>query len=95
MRSPIEFELRRRTLLAGTAAVAAARAGLAGAQEAGTAPADAAPAGPETTTITLNVNGTTHELTLDNRVTLLDALREHLNRVRCINCPTTASSLGG
>ncbi|MEH3139264.1 MAG: 2Fe-2S iron-sulfur cluster-binding protein [Mycobacterium kyogaense] len=28
--------------------------------------------------MTLHVDGRTHELTLDNRVTLLDALREHL-----------------
>jgi xanthine dehydrogenase YagT iron-sulfur-binding subunit len=30
--------------------------------------------------ITLNVNGTDHELTVDNRRTLLDALRENLGR---------------
>ena len=29
--------------------------------------------------VQLNVNGTTHRLTLDNRTTLLDALREHLH----------------
>ncbi|ABI76102.1 putative xanthine dehydrogenase, iron-sulfur binding subunit [Hyphomonas neptunium ATCC 15444] len=31
-----------------------------------------------TSTVTLEVNGTPHRLTIDNRVTLLDALREHL-----------------
>ncbi|MCG7595520.1 2Fe-2S iron-sulfur cluster-binding protein [Mycobacterium sp. PSTR-4-N] len=31
-----------------------------------------------TSSVTLHVDGRDHELTLDNRVTLLDALREHL-----------------
>ncbi len=74
---PIEFELRRRTLLVGTAA-AALGAGVGrsvGAQtDNGTAPA-----GPETTDITVTVNGTPQDMTVDNRVTLLDALREHLH----------------
>ncbi|MBY5970723.1 aldehyde dehydrogenase iron-sulfur subunit [Ferrimonas balearica] len=73
---PIEFELRRRTLLVGTAA-AALGAGAGRAATAQTTEA-AAPAGSETTTVTLTVNGTPQELTVDNRVTLLDALREHL-----------------
>ncbi|WP_053642544.1 MULTISPECIES: (2Fe-2S)-binding protein [unclassified Streptomyces] len=30
-------------------------------------------------TLTLRVNGTAHELTVDNRTTLLDALRDHLD----------------
>ncbi|PAU50861.1 (2Fe-2S)-binding protein [Streptomyces albireticuli] len=30
-------------------------------------------------TVTLHVNGTAHRLTLDNRTTVLDALREHLD----------------
>ena len=34
--------------------------------------------GPATSTVSLTVNGTTHQLTVDNRTTLLDALREHL-----------------
>jgi len=34
-----------------------------------------------TATVTLNVNHTVHELTLEPRVTLLDALREHLGLV--------------
>ncbi|GGO87445.1 2Fe-2S iron-sulfur cluster-binding protein [Wenjunlia tyrosinilytica] len=33
------------------------------------------------TAVTLHVNGTTRELTLDNRTTLLDALREHLGLI--------------
>ena len=75
MSPPIDFSLRRRTLLAGTAAAAAFSAANhrgAAAQSAGAA------AGPETTTVTLNVNGKQRELTVDNRTTLLDALREHL-----------------
>ncbi len=32
-----------------------------------------------TSTVRLSVNGTEHELTLDNRTSLLDALREHLD----------------
>jgi xanthine dehydrogenase YagT iron-sulfur-binding subunit len=39
------------------------------------APADA---GPELHRVTLQVNGKSHELTLDPRTTLLDALREHI-----------------
>lgn len=75
MSPPIDFKLRRRTLLAGTAAAAAfasVRRGEAAAQT------QSKPAGPETTTVTLNVNGEARELTVDNRTTLLDALREHL-----------------
>ncbi len=75
MSPPIDFSLRRRTLLAGTAAAAAFSAvnrGGAAAQSTG------ATAGPETTTVTLSVNGEERELTVDNRTTLLDALREHL-----------------
>ncbi|SEN57341.1 xanthine dehydrogenase YagT iron-sulfur-binding subunit [Duganella sp. CF517] len=36
-------------------------------------------AAPSMTTTALEVNGTTHRLELDTRVTLLDALREHLH----------------
>jgi xanthine dehydrogenase YagT iron-sulfur-binding subunit len=36
------------------------------------------PAGPTTSVVTLSVNGHTRELTLDNRTTLLDALRENI-----------------
>ncbi|QFT93599.1 Caffeine dehydrogenase subunit gamma [Roseovarius sp. THAF9] len=74
---PIEFELRRRTLLVGTAA-AALGAGVGGSVGAQT-DNETAPAGPETTDITVTVNGTPQEMTVDNRVTLLDALREHLH----------------
>ncbi|MEV8411916.1 2Fe-2S iron-sulfur cluster-binding protein, partial [Streptomyces niveus] len=33
---------------------------------------------PHTSEVMLHVNGTPHRLTLDNRTTVLDALREHL-----------------
>src|SRR5215469_3773740 len=36
------------------------------------------PAGPTASLVSLTVNGQAHELTLDNRTTLLDALREHI-----------------
>lgn len=76
MSPPILFSLRRRTLLTGTAAaaVSASVTRKAAAQATGTP----APAGSDSSTVTLVVNGTEHDLTLDNRVTLLDALREHL-----------------
>ncbi|MFF8268707.1 (2Fe-2S)-binding protein [Streptomyces sp. NPDC016562] len=41
--------------------------------------AAASPVGATSTTVTLRVNGTGHSLRLDHRVTLLDALREHLD----------------
>ncbi|RLQ85289.1 aldehyde dehydrogenase iron-sulfur subunit PaoA [Notoacmeibacter ruber] len=78
MRRPIEFKLRRRTLLAASAASAVA-VGFARRGVAQEATAAARPAGPETSTVTLTINGRERELTLDNRVTLLDALREHLH----------------
>lgn len=68
------FEPRRRTSVAGNTDLEPGAAQRASAQ-AGGAPA---PVGPETTTITVTVNGTEQELTVDNRTTLLDALREHL-----------------
>ncbi len=44
----------------------------------GTPPGGEAPAAPAHSTVTLTVNGTAHRMTLDNRTTLLDALREEL-----------------
>ena len=70
--------LNRRHFLAGTAtsAVLPLALGEAGAREAmaDTVPPTEIP----TTPVTLQVNGRTHRLVLDNRTTLLDALREHL-----------------
>lgn len=75
MPPPIEFELRRRTLLAGTAAVAAVSAArLAHAQEQAGSSASAK----QKSDIMLTVNGTEHRVTVDNRTTLLDVMREEL-----------------
>lgn len=70
------LELSRRDLLIGTAAasVAATHAeSVAFAQSEGTTDTPAA------TTVSLTVNGSFRTLELDNRTTLLDALREHLH----------------
>jgi xanthine dehydrogenase YagT iron-sulfur-binding subunit len=66
--------LTRRSVITGGAAIAAVGAAplIAGARE----PAETAPG--HEVPISLSVNGKTHELTLDVRVTVLDALREHL-----------------
>ncbi|WP_084396496.1 aldehyde dehydrogenase iron-sulfur subunit PaoA [Henriciella aquimarina] len=75
MNLPIEFQLRRRTLLIGTAASAAA---LRFAQTAQAQTPVSKPAGAEKSAVTMTVNGETKTLELDHRTTLLDALREHL-----------------
>jgi xanthine dehydrogenase YagT iron-sulfur-binding subunit len=75
MSPPIEFELRRRTFLAGTATMAAA-SGFPRDVSAQRAPA--APVGPEQSSVSLTVNGEARTIALDNRTSLLDALREHL-----------------
>jgi xanthine dehydrogenase YagT iron-sulfur-binding subunit len=78
MSPAIEFELRRRTFLAGSATIAGVVAfpGLVEAQDrqAGVE----TPVGPVQSTISLTVNGEQRTLQLDNRTSLLDALREHL-----------------
>jgi xanthine dehydrogenase YagT iron-sulfur-binding subunit len=73
MSPPTELELRRRTLLAGSAiaAVAPGKFRISKAQT-------MQPYGPETATVRLSVNGTSQELQIDIRTTLLDALRESL-----------------
>jgi xanthine dehydrogenase YagT iron-sulfur-binding subunit len=78
MTSAIEYQLRRRTLLISTAASAlAAGVPLGGhAQTASIEPP--APAGPERSNIMFKANGKSRTLEVDNRTTLLDALREHL-----------------
>ena len=80
--SPADGRLSRRRFLqgvalsAGAAAVPAegilARAGAA-------APADAEPMGPGAVPITLSVNGSEVKLKVEPRVTLLDALRDHID----------------
>jgi xanthine dehydrogenase YagT iron-sulfur-binding subunit len=67
---PIESGISRRGLLAASAAtVAATAASEAEAEDAGA---------PVLAKVSLKVNGRTHDLELDTRTTLLDALREHL-----------------
>jgi xanthine dehydrogenase YagT iron-sulfur-binding subunit len=70
----------RRSFLIGSAVatVGACVAPLFGAPEAASSPPKPEP-GPNATSISLNVNGTVHELRLDPRTTLLDALREQLD----------------
>ena len=53
--------------------------GLMGAAAAGAVPAAGEVAGPGPVPITLKINGKTHSLQLEPRVTLLDALRDHLD----------------
>ncbi len=75
MSPPLRFAMYRWTLLAGADGVDAppvpwrART---------CAERAASPAGPTQATVGLEVNGASFELELDNRTTLLDALREHL-----------------
>ncbi|MGR3565540.1 MAG: aldehyde dehydrogenase iron-sulfur subunit PaoA [Heliomarina sp.] len=76
MGAPIEFEIRRRTLVASSAAVAIGAA--TGRRSAAQSRAALTPSGAENSTITLTVNGVEQELTVDNRTTLLDLLRENL-----------------
>jgi xanthine dehydrogenase YagT iron-sulfur-binding subunit len=73
MTAPGNLELTRRELLQFSAAAVAATAIPLGAN----AKALAAES-PVVTKVSLNVNGKAHELALDTRTTLLDALRDHL-----------------
>jgi xanthine dehydrogenase YagT iron-sulfur-binding subunit len=68
----------RRDFIKSSAMVAAA--GMAGSGIAATSAKAPAASGPGTraSTVRLTVNGKPHELSIDTRVTLLDALREHL-----------------
>lgn len=75
---PILFELRRRTFLTSTAAL------LIGATTVGRSYGQGLTArpvaiGPTRSSVNLSVNGTTHAIEIDNRTSLLDALREHLH----------------
>jgi xanthine dehydrogenase YagT iron-sulfur-binding subunit len=75
MQSPDPSEITRREfMLLGTSTVAAT-AMASGAQS--PVPLGAAP--PPMSKVSLTVNGQAHELEIDNRTTLLDALREHLH----------------
>ncbi len=68
------MKMTRRTLLSGSAILAAVGVEL---PEAAQSTASARP--PGATPVTLTVNGKTALLTLDTRVTVLDALRDHLH----------------
>jgi xanthine dehydrogenase YagT iron-sulfur-binding subunit len=68
-----DLPVSRRGLLVGGAAVTAVASAPAAAQTMTDAPEAAPPA----TAVTLKINGTAVSFTLDNRTTLLDALREH------------------
>jgi xanthine dehydrogenase YagT iron-sulfur-binding subunit len=73
MNPPIDFELRRRTFLVSSAAAA-----LAAGPSRQTKAQQMQPSGPQAGTVRFTVNGTSRDLQIDNRTTLLDALREHL-----------------
>ncbi|HEY4250919.1 MAG TPA: aldehyde dehydrogenase iron-sulfur subunit PaoA [Roseomonas sp.] len=74
MLPPDELELSRRGLLSGAAVSGMALT--ATPTVAGAAPDGAAP---HLTSVSLKVNGEVHDLNLDTRTSLLDALREHLH----------------
>ena len=75
MHGPDFFDLSRRDFIV-IGAGAAAASQLVGGTTTPPATAATASAVPK---VSLNVNGKTHELTLDTRTSLLDALREHLH----------------
>ena len=69
---------RREVLMAGAATVAVSGEVQASAAHNANAAPQPAPGAIPSSSISLEVNGQRHSLTLDNRTTLLDALREHL-----------------
>jgi xanthine dehydrogenase YagT iron-sulfur-binding subunit len=81
MDSPRLLPLSRRELLIAGAASAATGVGVASEVVAASPAGDTGPAGaaPPGSRVTLHVNGQARALELDNRTTLLDALREHLH----------------
>ena len=81
MPTPSELEMSRRNLLIGTASsVAIGTVSHTARAQNPVADAAAAPAmAPTSTKVSFTVNGAVHELDIDTRTTLLDALREHLH----------------
>src|ERR1051325_12253154 len=73
-----EIKLSRRTVLVGTAASAATPSLVSAAHAQALQPGGPVPA-PSSVKLTLDVNGSAHNLELDTPTTLLDALREHLH----------------
>ncbi len=76
MATPDDFSISRRGLLASGAASVAAATVTSPATAVAATGKTAAP--PPTARVAFEVNGTPHDLELDTRTTLLDALREHL-----------------
>jgi xanthine dehydrogenase YagT iron-sulfur-binding subunit len=77
-----EFDPKRRNLLKATAAAAGgvvATGRIAAEAQAATAPAQAQGSTSATVNVLLRVNGTEHQMLIDPRTTLLDALRERLH----------------
>ncbi|UPJ49191.1 aldehyde dehydrogenase iron-sulfur subunit [Bradyrhizobium sp. 200] len=81
MQGPSDFELSRRKLLLGTAASVAFSAAppMAYAQTPAVPAQAADPQAVSMSKVSFSVNGKPHEIALDTRTTLLDALREHLH----------------
>ncbi len=75
MQTPGDFEISRRGVIAGGAATVAAATIVPAEPAAAQTKAPSSPTGK----VAFKVNGTAHELELDTRVSLLDALREHLH----------------
>ena len=70
------FDPTRRTVMGTCAALATLSGTLRGQAQAAPAASDPQP---QTIPVSLTINGQRHDLTLDTRTTLLDALREHLD----------------
>ena len=77
MQNPNNFEVSRRGVLIGTAALTAATTPSPGFAQGTGAPAPEL--APLSAKVSFTVNGLARELELDTRTTLLDALREHLH----------------
>ncbi len=76
--NPQDIDISRRDLLIVAGASMAAGAATSSAQAQTRAPIAATAMAPVAATVTMNVNGVAHNLSLDTRTTLLDALREHM-----------------
>ena len=97
-KEPLLFgRFSRRSFLTqlGAASIAATTAPLAHATAAAPAPVEALqekPAVPGAVPVTLKINGKTHQVMLEPRVTLLDALRENLQMPGTKKAVTTVSA---
>ena len=76
--NPQDIDISRRDLLIVAGASMAAGAATSSAHAQTGAPIAATAMAPVAATVTMNVNGVAHNLSLDTRTTLLDALREHM-----------------